>query len=73
MEVFQQFQTLETFRSEDEDEDKISSARALFQQTRCGEDEISCKSRPLEDEFAGKSARAVKSCPRPRPRPGPRI
>ena len=35
-------------------------ARAhFFKQTRCREDEISCKSRSLDSEFAGKSANAL--------------
>ena len=43
-------------------------ARAhFFKQSRCREDEISCKSRPLDNEFAGKSARVrLKPCIRPR-------
>ena len=53
---------LDTFR--DEYEYKISSARALIQQTRCQENEISNKSRPLNNEFAGKSVRTLKSCTR---------
>ena len=36
---------------------EISNAHALFKQSYCQKDEISCKSRPLDNEFAGKSTR----------------